>query len=216
MKKYLTLIVAVGMVSSFTSGMVSGNAENRESAGYSSSGFAYINPDLYKKENNTKGETAKTEAESKKKKGKSSGISKTIKSALYYGVSGFAAHEFTNKIGYTNNENISRNYNNLVNIVKNSSNAKEFVKNVMANPDAMNTLSDIYYIVPTCATIGGIVGSIGSFAFGVSGIGGLVGTVLGVVVALGATGKSFFNTAIIPGLSKVIDLLPFGNSSSSK
>lgn len=213
MKKCLALIVAVGMVSSFAPSVVSGDSENCTPVNYSNNGFAYINPDLYKDKKETKFEQKKEGSKKEKKKSKTSVGVKLVTNALYYGTLAAGAHEFTNRVGYTSNENVSSNWNNLVNIVKSSSNAKELIKNTTANSGAMNAFGNAYCIVPTCVTIGSIAGSVGSFILGVNNLGWLFGVALGTVISLGATGKSFLNTAIIPGVSKVFDLLPFGGNS---
>ena len=100
-------------------------------------------------------------------------------------------------------------------IVRQSNGVKDFARNLLANPDAVNTLSTAYNTVPACVTLGGIAGSVGSFVFGASNLGTLAGTVLGIVVGLGVTGKSFMSTAIIPVASKIAGLLPDGGASGS-
>lgn len=211
MKKYLALVMAVGMISSFTlSGSVSGMdgfADNSEGTR-----FAYIGR-MY--EDGLKESKGKGSEEKKNKKSKSSKASRLFKGVVYNGLTTAAALCVTNKIGYTENGNIKKNWNNLVGIVRQSNGVKDFARNLLANPDAVNTLSTAYNTVPACVTLGGIAGSVGSFVLGASNFSTPAGIAIGILLALGATGRSFMSTAIIPVASKMAGLLPDGGASGN-
>ena len=166
-KKYLALIMAVGMVSSFTlsspvSGM-NGFVENPEF-----SRFAYIGR-MY--EDGPKESKGKGSEKGKNKKSKSGKASRLFKGVVCNSLTTAAALCVTNKIGYTENGNIKKNWNNLVSVAKQSSGVKDFGRKLLANPDAVNTLSTAYSTVPTCITLGSMVGSVGSFVLCASNLG---------------------------------------------
>ena len=196
MKRHLALITAVGMVSSFSlSNAVDATGEFLE--GPNSVRVVYV---------------------SKREKKKKSGfglISRLVKSAIYNGALIAGAMHVTDKIGYTDQNNIKGKFNNLVDVFKKSSGVEDFARNLMSNPDAVNTLNTACYTIPAGITLGSIAGVVGSLVLGVSNIGALSGIALGSLAALGATGKTFMSTAIIPVGSKVAGMIPVSGGSSN-
>lgn len=196
MKKYFALTMAVGMVSSFS---LSSAADATEEflEGPNSVRVVYV---------------------SKREKKKKSGfglISRLAKSAIYNGALIAGAMYVTGKMGYTDQNNIKGKFDNLVDVFKKSSGVGDFTKNLMSNPDAVNTLNTACYTIPAGITLGSIAGTIGSLVLGVSNIGALAGMALGSLLALGATGKTFMSTAIIPVGSKVAGMIPTPGGGSS-
>ena len=202
--------MAVGMVSSFSLSNAVG-ATGKFLEGSSSSRFAYVG-DLYEENLKDKIENSKKE---NKKKSKSSLATRLAKSAIYNGALIAGAMYTTDKIGYTDKNNIKGKFNNLVDVVKQSSGIKGFAKNLISNSDAVSTLSTAYYTIPAGITLGGIAGTVGSFVFGASNIGTLAGIAFGSLLALGATGKTFMSTAIIPGVSKIAGMVPTSRDGSN-
>lgn len=197
--------MAVGMVSSFTLGSMVG-ATYQFGQDISSNRFAYIG-DLYKESSRKEKYVSKKE---NKKKSKSSLATRLAKSAIYNGALIAGAMYVTDKIGYTDKNNIKGKWDNLTGVVKQSSGVKDLAKNLVSNSDAFNTLVTAYYTIPAGITLGSIAGAVGSFVLGASNIGTLAGVALGSLVALGATGKTFTETAVIPGVSKIAKMLPAG------
>ena len=206
MKKYLALVMAVGMVSSFTLGSMVG-ATYQFGQDISCNRFAYIG-DLYKE--SSRKEKYVSKKEKKKKKSEPGLASRLAKGAVYNGALVTGAMYVTDKIGYTDKNNIKGKWDNLAGVVKQSSGVKDLAKNLVSNSDAFNTLVTAYYTIPAGITLGSIAGAVGSFVLGASNIGTLAGVALGSLVALGATGKTFTETAVIPGVSKIAKMFPAG------
>jgi hypothetical protein len=198
--------MAVGMVSSFTLGSMVG-ATYQFGQDISSNRFAYIG-DLYKE--SSRKEKYVSKKEKKKKKSEPSLASSLAKGAVYNGALIAGAMYVTDKIGYTDKNNIKGKWDNLAGVVKQSSGVKDLAKNLVSNSDAFNTLVTAYYTIPAGITLGSIAGAVGSFVLGASNIGTLAGVALGSLVALGATGKTFTETAVIPGISKIAKMFPAG------
>ena len=137
MKRHLALITAVGMVSSFSlSNAVDATGEFLEGPN-----------------------SVRVVCVSERKKKKKSGfglISRLVKSAIYNGALIAGAMHVTDKIGYTDQNNIKGKFNNLVDVFKKSSGVEDFVKNLMSNPDAVNTLNTACYTIPAGITLGSI------------------------------------------------------------
>ena len=198
--------MAVGMVSSFTLGSMVG-ATYQFGQDISSNRFAYIG-DLYKE--SSRKEKYVSKKEKKKKKSEPGLASRLAKGAVYNGALIAGAMYVTDKIGYTDKNNIKGKWDNLAGVVKQSSGVKDLAKNLVSNSDAFNTLVTAYYTIPAGITLGSIAGAVGSFVLGASNIGTLAGVALGSLVALGATGKTFTETAVIPGVSKIAKMFPAG------
>jgi hypothetical protein len=194
------------MVSSFTLGSIVG-ATYQFGQDISSNRFACIG-DLYKE--SSRKEKYVSKKEKKKKKSEPSLASRLAKSAIYNGALIAGAMYTTDKIGYTDKNNIKGKWDNLAGVVKQSSGVKDLAKNLVSNSDAFNTLVTAYYTIPAGITLGNIAGAVGSFVLGASNIGTLAGVALGSLVALGATGKTFTETAVIPGVSKIAKMFPAG------
>gem|GEM_PF-6445590 len=205
MKKVLSAIVSVGVLSSLFSSVSLATSEKKDqSCFFESSAKVLNNPSagakdevpsyfLYKN-NKTEKIAKKQEKQALKEEKKKPGVIKKIISAIFYGFTAKKVVDALDRVGYINSAKFSERAGNILGVLKKGPNPKKIVLAAAKNQRAVKDVINLTCDIPTFSGIFSLIGKVGGF-FGIPDFSKPVGALVGAFVAL-TNEKTVFETVV--------------------